>query len=175
MTRVRFLRPDGTLDKEVDAPAGNRLLELGQAEGQPLEGTCEGQMACSTCHVIVDPADIPSVVDPDPSRNVLLWSMCNGANNGRSRDAECSIVLKYGMRRDFNQWLASLGPTAPVKSLTELREWNTAHRDDGAIQFGQANLDISDEMDVERDRGRYEGDRAKDLLIERGLPVREKK
>ncbi|MEE1878348.1 2Fe-2S iron-sulfur cluster-binding protein [Erythrobacteraceae bacterium 1XM1-14] len=33
---------------------GQSLLELGQALGVPLEGTCEGQMACSTCHVIVD-------------------------------------------------------------------------------------------------------------------------
>lgn len=32
---------------------GERLLELGQNAGMPLEGTCEGQMACSTCHVIV--------------------------------------------------------------------------------------------------------------------------
>ena len=29
------------------------LLRVGQAAGMPLEGTCEGQMACSTCHVIV--------------------------------------------------------------------------------------------------------------------------
>lgn len=34
---------------------GQRLLELGQAVGMPLEGTCEGQMACSTCHVIIAP------------------------------------------------------------------------------------------------------------------------
>jgi ferredoxin len=33
--------------------AGARLLEVAQAAGMPLEGTCEGQMACSTCHVIV--------------------------------------------------------------------------------------------------------------------------
>ncbi len=32
---------------------GTPLLQLGQAAGMPLEGTCEGQMACSTCHVIV--------------------------------------------------------------------------------------------------------------------------
>jgi len=57
VTLVRFLAPDGTLDKEVVAPSGERLLEVAQAQGQPLEGTCEGQMACSTCHVIVDPAD----------------------------------------------------------------------------------------------------------------------
>lgn len=35
--------------------AGQRLLEVGQNAGMPLEGTCEGQMACSTCHVIVAP------------------------------------------------------------------------------------------------------------------------
>lgn len=38
---------------EAEAQAGDRLLEIGQAAGMPLEGTCEGQMACSTCHVIV--------------------------------------------------------------------------------------------------------------------------
>ena len=38
---------------EAEAEPGTRLLELGQASGLPLEGTCEGQMACSTCHVIV--------------------------------------------------------------------------------------------------------------------------
>ena len=57
VTRVRFLRPDGSLDREVDAPAGSRLLEVAQAAGQPLEGSCEGAMACSTCHVIVAAED----------------------------------------------------------------------------------------------------------------------
>ena len=57
MTKVRFLKVDGSLDKEVDAPAGSTLLDVAQAAGQPLEGACEGQMACSTCHVIVDAAD----------------------------------------------------------------------------------------------------------------------
>ena len=54
MTHVRFIGTDGTI-REVDAAPGARLLEVAQADGQPLEGTCEGQMACSTCHVIVDP------------------------------------------------------------------------------------------------------------------------
>lgn len=57
MTRIRFLSPDGALLSEVDAPSGVRLLEVAQADGQSLEGTCEGQMACSTCHVIVEPED----------------------------------------------------------------------------------------------------------------------
>jgi ferredoxin len=57
MVRVRFVSADGSRTDEVDAPAGSRLLDVGQNAGQPLEGTCEGQMACSTCHVIVDAAD----------------------------------------------------------------------------------------------------------------------
>ena len=57
MTRIRFISADGAEIREVDAPPGERLLDIAQAEGQPLEGTCEGQMACSTCHVIVDAAD----------------------------------------------------------------------------------------------------------------------
>lgn len=40
---------------EAQAEPGSNLLELGQACGMPLEGTCEGQMACSTCHVIIAP------------------------------------------------------------------------------------------------------------------------
>ena len=57
MTLVRFISADGRDVTEVDAPAGERLLDVGQNAGQPLEGTCEGQMACSTCHVIVDAGD----------------------------------------------------------------------------------------------------------------------
>lgn len=57
MTLVRFVSADGDSVQEVDAPAGERLLDVAQAAGQPLEGTCEGQMACSTCHVIVDAED----------------------------------------------------------------------------------------------------------------------
>jgi amidase len=74
-------------------------------------------------------------------------------------------VFKYGMKRDFNKWLTSLGPTAPVKTLTELRKFNLAHSAAGAIKFGQSQLDISDEMDIEADRERYQADRAKDLNL----------
>jgi amidase len=116
---------------------------------------------------VVDPADIPSVVDKDESRNLLKWNVCSGAEQGRGRDSDCSIVFKYGMKRDFNAWLAALGAKAPVKSLTELRTWNVAHQKMGALRYGQAQLDISDEMDLERDRARYDADRAKDLRLSR--------
>ncbi len=115
--------------------------------------------------VVVDPADIPSVVNPDPENNFNLWNSCSGVNAGKGKDEDCSVVLKYGMKRDFNAWLRSLGPLAPVKSLTELREWNVAHRTAGAIRYGQSDLDISDEMDVDRDRERYLADRAKDIRL----------
>lgn len=114
---------------------------------------------------IVDPADIPSIVDPDPQNNFLKWGTCSGPNDVRGKDLNCSSSLKYGMKRDFNAWLASLGPTAPVKTLTELRQWNLAHAHRNAIKYGQANLDVSDEMDVERDRPRWEADRKKDIHL----------
>ena len=57
MTLVRFISADGRHVQEVRAPAGERLLGVAQNAGQPLEGTCEGQMACSTCHVIVEDED----------------------------------------------------------------------------------------------------------------------
>jgi amidase len=115
--------------------------------------------------IIVDPADIPSIVTKDPDKNFLSWGLCSGANNAKGKDAGCSVVVKYGMKRDFNQWLAKLGPSAPVKTLTELRQWNITHTASGAIRFGQSNLDISDEMDVEADRARYQADRAKDIEL----------
>ncbi|HXH08054.1 MAG TPA: amidase family protein, partial [Vicinamibacterales bacterium] len=114
---------------------------------------------------VVDPADIPSVVAKTREDNFLLWPICGGLEDRRGQDADCSVVLKYGMKRDFNKWLATLGPAAPVKTLTELRIWNITHQRAGSIKYGQAQLDISDEMDVERDRARYEADRAKDLRL----------
>ncbi len=115
--------------------------------------------------IIVDPADIPSVVTKDPDKNFILWGQCAGIENVKGKDANCSVVLKYGMKRDFNKWLATLGAAAPVKTLTELRIWNITHIRPGAIRYGESELDISDEMDVAADRQRYEVDRAKDIEL----------
>jgi ferredoxin len=57
MTLVRFISADGASVQEINASPGERLLDVAQNAGQPLEGTCEGQMACSTCHVLIDPED----------------------------------------------------------------------------------------------------------------------
>ncbi|HWX41888.1 MAG TPA: amidase family protein [Blastocatellia bacterium] len=115
--------------------------------------------------VIVDPVEIPSIVSTDPQENFLVWSTCAGLDNAKGKDVGCSVVLKYGMKRDFNKWLASLGGAAPVKTLTELRQWNVAHQKAGSIKYGQALLDISDEMEVQADRARYQADREKDIRL----------
>jgi amidase len=52
-----------------------------------------------------------------------------------------------------------------VKTLTELREWNVAHERAGAMKYLQANLDASDEIDLEGDRAKYEEDRARDIRL----------
>jgi ferredoxin len=52
MVHVRFIGRNGEVT-EAEGEAGTALLDVAQACGMPLEGTCEGQMACSTCHVIV--------------------------------------------------------------------------------------------------------------------------
>jgi amidase len=117
--------------------------------------------------VIVDPADVPSFVAKEQDTNFLAWDYCQGAEHAKGKDANCTVNFKYGMKRDFNAWLKSLGPSAPVKTLKELREWNLAHAKAGAIKYGQSRLDISDEMDVESDRARFEADHKKDWLLSR--------
>ena len=53
MPSIIFQYPDGT-EREVEAPVGDSVLEIAHANDIDIEGACEGCMACSTCHVIVD-------------------------------------------------------------------------------------------------------------------------
>jgi amidase len=173
---TRFLRAEGIKGARIGVPRAfyyDRITAPGPNE-QPRGGLNPEQAKVMADAidvlkklgaVIVDPADIPSVINKDPSNNLLLWNQCGGIDGAKGKDADCSVVLKYGMKRDFNKFLESLGPSAPVKTLTELREWNITHTKSGAIRFGQSNLDVSDEMDVRADRARYEADRAKDIAL----------
>jgi len=147
---TRFLNPKGL--------AGARL---GLARSGFVDETRHGAVVSEAIALlrqhgalVIDPVDIP----PAPP-------VCRDKGGARGKDTDCSIVFKYGMKRDFNRWLVSLGPGSPVKTLTELREWNLAHRGEGAIKYGQAQLDISDEVDLERDRARYLTDRAADVRL----------
>ncbi|MBX9882214.1 MAG: 2Fe-2S iron-sulfur cluster binding domain-containing protein [Sphingomonas sp.] len=90
MIRVRFIGADGH-EQLVEAATGDRLLDLAQAHGQPLEGTCEGQMACSTCHVIVDAADFARLPPPREEEEDML-DLAVGAT--RTSRLACQIWLE---------------------------------------------------------------------------------
>ncbi len=94
MIRVRFHKADGSLDKEIEAKPGQRLLDVAWAAGQPLEGACEGVMACSTCHVIVDKADFEELPKASDEEEDLLDLAAHATRTSR---LACQIILTDGM------------------------------------------------------------------------------
>lgn len=90
MTVVRFHKADGTLDKEVAAEPGQRLLDVAWSARQPLEGACEGVMACSTCHVIVDPDDFDRLPRASEEEEDLLDIASHVTRTSR---LACQIML----------------------------------------------------------------------------------
>lgn len=54
MPKMTFIKPDGE-KVDIDAPAGLSVMEIAHLHKIDLEGACEGSLACSTCHVIVEP------------------------------------------------------------------------------------------------------------------------
>jgi len=166
-----FLKADGLKGARIGIPRANfydRITPPG--EKHPRGGLNDAQAksmaeaidALKKAGATVVDADIPSVVDQDPKNNFLLWG--GGCDKG-PRDPNCSSVLWYGMKRDFNAFLNSLGPAAPVKTLAELRAFNTAHANRNAIKYAQANLDNSDLLDLEKDRAKWQADRDKDIRL----------
>ncbi len=176
-----FLKADGLKGKRIGVPRAFFI----DAVTPPGEKAPQGGLTAEQAQLmadaiallkaqgaeIVDPADVPSVVATTAADNFLLFNYCQGAEHKKGGDANCTVNFKYGMKRDFNGWLASLGDKAPVKSLTELREWNLAHAKAGAMRFGQSRLDISDEMDVEKDKARNAADVAKDARLSRAQGI----
>jgi ferredoxin len=96
VTLVRFLRADGTLDKEVEAAPGQRLLDVAWAEREPLEGACEGVMACSTCHVIVDAGDFAKLPPASEEEEDLLDLAAHATRTSR---LACQILLSERLDR----------------------------------------------------------------------------
>ena len=90
MTLVRFFRADGSLDKEMEARDGERLLDTAWRAGQPLEGACEGVMACSTCHVLVAAADFDRLPAASEEEEDLLDL---AAHAGRTSRLACQIMM----------------------------------------------------------------------------------
>ena len=95
MTLVRFFRADGTLDKEVQAEPGQRLLDVAWAAREPLEGACEGVMACSTCHVIVDATDFEKLPAATEEEEDLLDLASHASRTSR---LACQIILTEDLK-----------------------------------------------------------------------------
>ncbi len=72
MPKVVFVSPDGKNKQEYDAPAGDSILTIAHANNIDMEGACEGSMACSTCHVIVDEAYFSKLPEPTIEEEDML-------------------------------------------------------------------------------------------------------
>jgi ferredoxin len=94
VTLVRFISADGRHVQEVRAKTGDRLLDVAQNAGQPLEGTCEGQMACSTCHVIVEPDDFARLPSASEEEEDMLDLAAHVSRHSR---LACQIWLDDGL------------------------------------------------------------------------------
>jgi ferredoxin, 2Fe-2S len=71
MPKMVFIDPKGNR-VEVDAPNGLSVLEIAHKHGIDLEGACEGSLACSTCHVIIDPNWYEALKEPTEDEEDML-------------------------------------------------------------------------------------------------------
>lgn len=77
MAKLTFVYPDGS-EQEVEAPHGISVLEAARMFDVPIEGACEGSLACSTCHVIVDEAffdDLPEATEDEEDMLDLAFGL----------------------------------------------------------------------------------------------------
>jgi ferredoxin len=92
--KIHFISPDGESTQTVEGKAGDILLEVAQNAGQPLEGTCEGQMACSTCHVVISKEWFDKLPPASEDEEDML-DLASGAK--RTSRLSCQIELTDAM------------------------------------------------------------------------------
>lgn len=80
----------GGVHKEVDAPVGFSVLDIAHRHDIDIEGVCEGQMACSTCHLIVDPGWVEKLPEPKEEEEDML-DLAFGLT--RTSRLGCQIVM----------------------------------------------------------------------------------
>ena len=71
MPKMIFIERNGNR-REVEAPLGLSVLEIAHKHGVDIEGACEGSLACSTCHVIVDPDWFRKLATPTEDEEDML-------------------------------------------------------------------------------------------------------
>ena len=93
MTKITFVEPDGK-EVSVDAQNGLSLLEVAHNNGISLEGACEGSLACSTCHVIVEKEFFEKLPEPSEQEEDMLdlaWGLTHTSRLG------CQIIINDGL------------------------------------------------------------------------------
>lgn len=89
MPKLTFVHPDGS-EQQVDAPVGISVLEAARIFDVPIEGACEGSLACSTCHVIVDESyfsQLPEATEDEEDMLDLAFGLTSTSRLG------CQIIL----------------------------------------------------------------------------------
>ena len=89
MPKMVFIERDGNR-KEVDAPLGLSVLEIAHRHNIDIEGACEGSLACSTCHVIVDPGWYGKLKEPSDDEEDMLDLAFGLAQTSR---LGCQIII----------------------------------------------------------------------------------
>lgn len=90
MPKMTFVTPQGQRIV-VEAPIGLSVLEIAHQNNIDLEGACEGSLACSTCHVIVDPEwydTLPEAQEEEEDMLDLAFGLTHTSRLG------CQIIMK---------------------------------------------------------------------------------
>ena len=93
MPRMTFVDIGGAR-REVEAWVGESILETARRHDIDIEGACEGSLACSTCHVIVDAADyarLPPADEDEIDMLDLAFGLTPTSRLG------CQIVMTEGL------------------------------------------------------------------------------
>jgi 2Fe-2S ferredoxin len=90
MPKMTFISTDGT-HQEVDAPVGLSVLEIAHQNNIDLEGACEGSLACSTCHVVVDAEWYDALEDAEEAEEDMLDLAFGLTHTSR---LGCQIIMK---------------------------------------------------------------------------------
>ena len=92
MPQIIFISADGSQQREVEAPVGDSVMDIAVRHGIDMEGACEGNLACSTCHVIVDPdwdGKIPAPVEDEEDMLDLVFGL------KRTSRLCCQIIMTF--------------------------------------------------------------------------------
>ena|SRR6185437_6657357 len=93
MPKMIFVERDGTR-REVEAPTGLSVMEIAHRHGIDIEGACEGSLACSTCHVIVEPEWFERLATPTEDEEDML-DLAFGLT--RTSRLGCQIIMSEAL------------------------------------------------------------------------------